>query len=56
MTKTATPPKRMGRPPLGKVTVTMRLDPEVVAKWRATGPGWNARVNEVLKKAKAIRV
>jgi len=30
--------------------VTLRLDPKVVAHFRATGPGWQGRINEALKK------
>jgi uncharacterized protein (DUF4415 family) len=33
-----------------KERVGLRLDAEVVAHFRATGPGWQARMNEVLKK------
>lgn len=32
--------------------VTLRLEPDVVAKFRATGRGWQTRINEVLKRAK----
>ena len=45
---------RMGRPPLGDTTkkqVTLRLDSDVVAAFRAGGPGWQSRMNEVLRKA-----
>ena len=31
--------------------VSLRLDPEVVQRLRATGPGWQSRINDVLKKA-----
>lgn len=43
-----------GRPVTGKArqVVSLRLDPEVVAKFKATGPGWQGRINDVLKKAK----
>jgi uncharacterized protein (DUF4415 family) len=43
-----------GRPPLPqtKKPITIRLDPEVIAKFKATGPGWQGRMNEVLKAAK----
>lgn len=42
-----------GRPPMEnpKKQVTLRLDAEVVEKLRASGKGWQSRVNEVLKKA-----
>jgi uncharacterized protein (DUF4415 family) len=32
--------------------VTIRLGPEVVAKSKAIGKGWQTRINEVLKAAK----
>jgi uncharacterized protein (DUF4415 family) len=45
--------RRMGRPPSGpgKEQVTLRLDVDVLAKFRATGPGWQTRLNEALKQA-----
>ena len=42
---------RRGRP-LGsgsKAQVTLRLDIEVVEKFRASGDGWQTRINDVLK-------
>ena len=45
---------RAGRPPLGalaKRQVTLRLDPDVVDRFRADGPGWQGRINEPLRKA-----
>lgn len=45
---------RIGRPPLGataKKQVTLRLDSDVVAAFRAGGAGWQSRMNEVLRKA-----
>jgi uncharacterized protein (DUF4415 family) len=33
-----------------KVPVSIRLDKEVVAKLKATGPGWQSRVNEMLRR------
>ena len=50
-TKPKAPVKRRGRPPSGKIMVNLRLDPEVVAKFKADGPGWQARMNEALKRA-----
>lgn len=35
-----------------KQQVTLRLDPEVLAKFRATGRGWQARINAALKAAR----
>jgi uncharacterized protein (DUF4415 family) len=34
-----------------KEMVTLRLDRDVVAAYRATGPGWQARMNDALKAA-----
>ncbi len=42
---------RRGRP-LGsgsKTQVTLRLDVEVVEKFKASGDGWQTRINDVLK-------
>ena len=46
--------RHMGRGPQKsptKVVVTMRLSPDVVAELRATGRGWQTRVDEILRKA-----
>lgn len=32
-----------------KRQVTLRLDPDVLERLRASGPGWQVRVNEVLR-------
>jgi uncharacterized protein (DUF4415 family) len=32
-----------------KVPTTIRLSPEVSAAFRATGPGWQTRIDEALK-------
>lgn len=42
---------RIGRPRLDnpKVPVKLRLDDDVVAALRATGPGWQTRINDMLK-------
>ena len=44
-------PKR-GRPPSAapKRPINIRLSPEVLAYFRGTGPGWQTRVDEVLRK------
>lgn len=49
----ARPQRRRGvqRAPTKK-RVTLRLDPEVVDKFRATGRGWQARINDALRAAK----
>ncbi|MFC3322589.1 BrnA antitoxin family protein [Mesorhizobium cantuariense] len=42
-----------GRPALDnpKKQVTLRLDSDVVAQFRAGGPGWQSRINDILRKA-----
>ncbi|MEE4453830.1 BrnA antitoxin family protein [Novosphingobium resinovorum] len=32
-----------------KVSTTIRLSPEVIAHFRAGGPGWQSRIDEALK-------
>lgn len=44
--------RRHGRPPSGKVRVTMLIDPTVIAKFKATGKGWQAKMNDALAAAK----
>ncbi|MDK9720009.1 MAG: BrnA antitoxin family protein [Rhodospirillales bacterium] len=47
------PHGRIGRPPAAvtKERITIRLSREVVNHFRATGPGWQTRIDDVLKKA-----
>ena len=40
-----------GRPSTGKMLVTLRLDPDIIAFFRASGPKWQPRVNEVLRRS-----
>jgi uncharacterized protein (DUF4415 family) len=43
-----------GRPPEGDVAkrqVTLRLDPQVIDRFREGGPGWQSRINAALRKA-----
>ncbi len=44
---------RRGRPPLPeqRPTLNMRIDPEVLAAFKATGPGWQTRINALLREA-----
>lgn len=46
-------PVARGRPriPNPKQSVTIRLDADIVERFKATGPGWQSRINEALKKA-----
>lgn len=34
-----------------KVPVSLRLDADVLEKFKATGPGWQSRMNAALRKA-----
>src|SRR5262245_26225079 len=34
-----------------KVSVHLRLSPDVIAHFRARGPGWQTRIDETLRKA-----
>jgi uncharacterized protein (DUF4415 family) len=34
-----------------KIQVSLRLDPDVVAHYRASGPGWHTRINDALREA-----
>jgi uncharacterized protein (DUF4415 family) len=45
--------RNTGRPRgSAKQAVSIRLDKDVLEKFRATGPGWQSRINEVLKRAR----
>ena len=37
-----------------KEAVNIRLDPDVLAYFRATGPGWQSRINEALRKGGSV--
>lgn len=52
----AAPTVRMGRPPKAapKEAVKLRLDPDVLAVLRATGAGWQTRVNAILRERFAL--
>lgn len=45
-----------GRPkaPVTKVSTTLRLDPDVIAHFKAEGPGWQSRINDALRKAAGL--
>jgi uncharacterized protein (DUF4415 family) len=46
-------PKSKGGRPLGsnKEQVTLRLDKDILDRFRAGGPGWQSRINDALRKA-----
>jgi len=37
-----------------KLSVTLRLDREVVAYFKSGGKGWQTRINEVLRKSAGV--
>ena len=45
--------KPRGRPksPESKVAISLRLPPDTLARWKATGAGWQTRMAEALDKA-----
>lgn len=45
-----------GRPraAMPKVQTTLRLDPDVLAAFKAGGPGWQGRMNAALRKAAGL--
>lgn len=54
--KAAKPHARIGRPPKAnpKVAVKLRLDPDLLAVLKATGPGWQTRANRILRERFAM--
>jgi uncharacterized protein (DUF4415 family) len=47
--------RRVGRPLKSdrKVSVTLRLDRDIVERFKATGAGWQTRINAALRKSAA---
>jgi len=43
---------RRGRPKLAnpRKLLSLRLPPEIIARWKASGPGWQTRMAEVLER------
>jgi uncharacterized protein (DUF4415 family) len=50
--KVVRPARRPGRPKsdAAKKLIALRLDPDVIESFRATGPGWQSRINAVLRE------
>ncbi|MCZ8064184.1 BrnA antitoxin family protein [Silanimonas sp.] len=44
---------RRGRPKLAnpRQLLSLRLPPQTIARWKATGPGWQTRMAEALEKS-----
>ncbi|MXW79406.1 MAG: BrnA antitoxin family protein [Gemmatimonadetes bacterium] len=51
--KFAQVPVQRGRPKAAvtKISTTIRLDPDVLAAFKADGPGWQTRINQALRKS-----
>jgi uncharacterized protein (DUF4415 family) len=47
---------RRGRPPAEKPkqAISLRVDADVLDHYKATGPGWQSRMNEALRKASGL--
>jgi uncharacterized protein (DUF4415 family) len=45
--------KPRGRPKSSesKVAISLRLSPDTLARWKATGPGWQTRMARVLRES-----
>lgn len=45
--------RKLGRPRLDKPKqqVSLRLDPDVIERLKATGKGWQGRVNDILRRS-----
>lgn len=45
--------RRTGRPKAAvtKQSIGIRLDRDIIAAFRATGPGWHTRINQALRRA-----
>jgi uncharacterized protein (DUF4415 family) len=45
--------KPRGRPKTGnaRTSISLRLPPDTLARWKASGPGWQTRMAETLRKA-----
>ena len=45
--------KPRGRPKTGnaRTLISLRIPPDTLARWKATGPGWQTRMAEALGKA-----
>ena len=48
--------RRRGRPPLSnpKQAVKLRLDADVIARFKAGGDGWQTRMNDALRKVAGL--
>jgi uncharacterized protein (DUF4415 family) len=49
--KVAEPPPKKNAVPGVKEQVTLRIDQDVLEYFQGTGPGWQDRINDALRKA-----
>jgi uncharacterized protein (DUF4415 family) len=51
------PTRRRGRPPSAnpKQALKLRIDADVVEYFRATGPGWQTRINDALRRVAKLK-
>jgi uncharacterized protein (DUF4415 family) len=49
-------PRGRPRSPTRKVAIKLRIDPDVIEAYRATGPGWQSRMNMALRRGARLRV
>lgn len=42
------------RKPDAKINITLRLSPDVLERWRGSGPGWQARMDNALRSAALV--
>lgn len=47
-------PAKSGTPPVGKETVSLRLDRDVLEHFQDEGPGWQDRINDALRKVAGL--
>lgn len=52
--KLEVPKAPAGAVPVGKETVTLKLDADVLAHFQEDGPGWQDRINAALRQAAGI--
>jgi uncharacterized protein (DUF4415 family) len=45
--------KPRGRPKSSesKIAISLRLTPDTLARWKATGPGWQTRMADILRES-----
>jgi uncharacterized protein (DUF4415 family) len=44
-------PRGRSKSPESKVAISLRLSPDTLARWKATGPGWQTRMAKVLRES-----